>query len=308
LTLLAEVCLAYAVEKSMQRTADKYGENKVRFAVLALGKFAGRELGYGSDLDLVFVYETGGQAETFSLVEYFSAVASGIIRTLKEPTQYGQLYDVDARLRPDGNKGSLVVSDARLREYYAREAQAWERLALVKVRAVGGDPDFAARIEAQARELAFSLPLTREHLERIEEIRAKLAESSSPLSLKRSEGGLAELEFAIRLLQIAHAQRHPEVVHGDVLGALRALESAAILDARDAATLREEYGLFRRIENRLRIRQGRSTSTLPESEQEQRWLAERIGVLGDLASMVNEHKAAVHEIYRSVLKHVGSGG
>lgn len=308
LTLLAEVCLAYAVEKSRQRTADKYGESMVRFAVLALGKFAGRELGYGSDLDLVFVYESGASAGTFSLVEYFTTVASGIIRTLKEPTQYGHLYDVDARLRPDGNKGSLVVSDARLREYYARDAQAWERLALVKVRAVGGDPDFAAQVEAQARELAFSLPLTREHVNRIEEIRLKLAETSSPLSLKRSEGGLAELEFAIRLLQIAHAKRHPEVVHGDVLGALGALEGAGILEARDAAALRDTYGLFRRIENRLRIRQGRSTSMLPESKSEQQRLAERIGVQGDLASIVGEHKAAVHEIYRSVLKRVTAGG
>jgi glutamate-ammonia-ligase adenylyltransferase len=309
LTLLAEVCLGYAVDKARKSTADKYGKAAARFAVLALGKFAGRELGYGSDLDLVFVYEADMPIESgVSPIEYFTAVASNIIRTLKEPTKYGLLYDVDARLRPDGNKGSLVVSDARLTQYYLNEAQAWERLALVKIRAVGGDAAFAARVEEQARALAFTLPLTRENLDTIEDIRAKLAAASSPLSLKKSEGGLAELEFAVRLLQIKYAKKDPDVTPRDVLGALEALPRAGAIAEGDATALRETYLLFRRIENRLRVQHGRSTSILPGAAAEREHLAKRLGFSGDFLGLVNDRKAEVHRIYTSVLQGLVAGG
>ncbi|NUM53637.1 MAG: bifunctional [glutamate--ammonia ligase]-adenylyl-L-tyrosine phosphorylase/[glutamate--ammonia-ligase] adenylyltransferase [Candidatus Hydrogenedentes bacterium] len=309
LTQLAEVCLGFAIDGARESAANKFGECSAGFAVLALGKFAGRELGYGSDLDLVFVYESGvAIACGASPIEYFTAVASHIIRTLKEPTKYGHLYDVDARLRPDGGKGSLVVSDARLREYYRNDAQAWERLALVKVRAVGGDAEFAARIEAETKALAYALPVTRENLDQIEDIRTRLAASSSPLSLKKSDGGMAELEFGIRLLQLEHAPTHPEVARRDVSNALEALSHARAIDAGDAAYLRDTYLLFRRIENRLRVQHGRSTSILPGNADERNRLGKRLGISGDLLSAVNERRAAVHRFYTSVLKRLRARG
>ncbi|MBM3289258.1 MAG: hypothetical protein FJY92_03825, partial [Candidatus Hydrogenedentes bacterium] len=303
LTQLAEVCLAYAVGKARAKVVEKYGDASARFAVLALGKFAGRELGYGSDLDLVFVYEAGAPIECgMSPIEYFTAFASNIIKTLKEPTKYGLLYDVDARLRPDGNKGNLVVSDARLREYYLSEAQAWERLALIKVRAVGGDAAFGAKVEHDAASFAYTLPLTDENLDTIEDIRAKLAAASSPLSLKKSEGGMAELEFAVRLLQIANAAAHPGVAQGDALAALDALVGAGAVRTEDAALLRDTYLLFRRIENRLRVRDGRSTSVLPADAEDRQDLARRLGIDGDLLSLVESRKERVHRFYAAVLE------
>jgi len=301
LTLLAEVCLGYAIAKAREKTAERFGAAAAGFAVLALGKFAGRELGYGSDLDLVFVYESGADTGTTSPVEYFSDVASGIIRILKELTRYGMLYDVDARLRPDGSKGSLAVSDARLAEYYVSEAQAWERLALLKVRAVGGDEAFAAKVEERARRLAFELPLTRENLANIEEMRGKLVTSSARSSLKKDEGGMAEIEFAIRLLQIRYATEHPQLVRGDVMGAADTLEQIGALSGGDSAALRDAYRFFRGIENRLRVEHGRSTSRLPETTDEQAALAKRLDIQGDLVSIVNEHKTRVHAVYSRVL-------
>lgn len=301
LTQLAEICLSYAVDKARRVVAQRFGNAVAGFAVLALGKFAGKELGYGSDLDLVFVYESGVAIESGAApIEYFTAVASNIIRILKEPTRYGQLYEVDARLRPDGGKGSLVVSDARLQEYYTNDAQAWERLALVKVRAVAGEPEFAERVEESVRKLAYTLPLTRENLDQIEDIRSKLA-ASSPKSLKKSEGGLAELEFGIRLLQIAHADTYPDVAQRDVLSALDALSRSKVIDDCEAASLRETYLLFRGIENRLRVQHGRSTSKLPGDAGERNRIAKRLGIDEDLVSLVNDHNAAVHRFYTTVL-------
>ena len=308
LTLLSEVCLAFALEQAQQKVVERYGETKAAFAVLGLGKMGGREIGYGSDLDLVFVYESSAAIESgMSPIEYFTAVASNVMRTLKEPTRYGQLYEIDARLRPDGKKGSLVVSDARLEEYYRTEAQPWERLALVKARAVAGDLAFGADVGRHARELAFTLELTPENIANIEDIRRKIVAASNPLDLKKHEGGIAELEFAIRLLQLRHAAEHPDLKRGDVLGALSLLQKLKVLSPDETRMLHDTYLLFRRIENRLRIMHGRSTSTLPEDPTALARLAHRLGIDEDLVSLVQARKQKVHHFYERVLISVQEG-
>lgn len=303
LTLLADVILDYAVNVALAKTRERFGGVSGGFAVFGLGKMGGREIGYGSDLDLVFVYDANAKTDSgMSLIEYFSAAASTVIRILKEPTRYGVLYDVDARLRPDGKKGVLVVSDTRLEEYYRTEAQPWELLALTKVRAVAGDAGFGEAVARRVRDVAFALDLTQETLAHIEEMRAKLAASSAHLNIKKGEGGLAELEFAVRLLQIRHAARHPELKRGDVLGAIEGLESIAALSTGDAKMLREAYLLFRKIENRLRINLGRSVSTLPEDPGAQADLARRLGLEGDLTELIGACTVNVHALYKQTLE------
>ncbi|MDX9975448.1 MAG: bifunctional [glutamate--ammonia ligase]-adenylyl-L-tyrosine phosphorylase/[glutamate--ammonia-ligase] adenylyltransferase, partial [FCB group bacterium] len=144
LSTLAEVILGHAVRVARTEVARRFGPAEAAFGVLTLGKLGGREMGYGSDLDLLFVFDPDGAIpEGTSRIEYFTALAAATIRVLKEPTRYGRLYDIDARLRPEGKKGMLTVSGPRLAEYYRKQAQAWEHLALMKVRAVGGDTGFA---------------------------------------------------------------------------------------------------------------------------------------------------------------------
>ena len=301
LTRLAEVCLTYMLEQVRRKVAERYGATDAAFAILGLGKLGGRELGYGSDLDLVFVYDAGGaMGSTVAPVEYFAAIAAQTIRGLKEPTRYGVLYDIDARLRPDGNKGVLAISDARLDDYYQNEAHAWERLALVKVRAVAGDAEFGERIERRAREHAFSLPLTQESLQRIEDIRAKIVRNASPLDLKKDEGGLAEIEFAVRLLQLRHAAELPALKRSDVLGALDVLAQNDAIAAEDFGGLIDAYLLFRRIENRIRMMHGRSGSALPESPEAQADLAQRLRIPGHLAQLVRDHKSRAHAAYENI--------
>jgi len=307
LAMVADVCLAYALARAQEDTRRRFGDMPLHFAVLGLGKLGGRELGYGSDLDLVFVHEDlGAKSASMSPVEYFSAQAAHLIRTLKERTRYGTLYDVDARLRPDGNKGVLVVSAKRFEGYYAEEAQAWERLALVKVRAVAGDAAFAGRLVERAHALAFGRPLSQADLDHIDELRHKTATGVSELDLKKTEGGLFELEFLVRILQIQHGADAPSLRCPDVVGAAKALGELGILSGADIDALLDAYALFRRIENRIRMMHGRTGSVLPEDPAQREGLARRLGLTGDLAEMVRERQAWTHARYLAVLQNAAT--
>ena len=302
LTVLAEVILDRVLHRARRRMAVRYGDTPTAFAVLGLGKMGGAELGYGSDLDIVFVH--GANASTDSGMapsEFFSAVASATINGLKERTAHGVLYDVDARLRPDGMKGMLAVSASRLVEYYQHEAQAWERLALVKARAVAGPPDFCTALNELVRELSFHRPFTSEDVAHIADVRDRLAASASPLDLKKYEGGLIEIEFLIRLLQVRHAAEHPALMRNDVRGALTGLQKAGALKDESAQALLDAYTLLRRIENRIRMAEGASGSELPDDPDARADLAARLGIEGDLLDLVNHARQQVRRLYQATV-------
>jgi glutamate-ammonia-ligase adenylyltransferase len=303
LTNLAEVCLEHALAEARAEAEKRFGKTDAAFAVLGLGKMGGREMGYGSDLDLIFVYDGDAALPAgVDAVEFFTFVSSRTIKTLSARTRYGVLYEIDARLRPHGGKGALAVSAAGLEQYYAQQAQPWERLALVKVRPVAGSGAFGETVASRARDLAFSLPLTSEVLDHIDDIRRRINETGSKLELKKDEGGLIEVEFAVRLLQLRYAAQVPELKRGDVLGAIDALTTHGMLSSEDFSHLAMSYLLFRRIENRIRMMQGRSGSSLPESDEESADLAKRLRVQGDLLQVVSEHKRKAHATFVKVLE------
>lgn len=298
LTLIAEVILERALNEAREKAAARYGACDTPFAILGLGKLGGWEMGYGSDLDLVFVYPSDGQGpDGMSAQEYFISVASRTVNRLTEHTPHGVLYDIDARLRPDGNKGMLAVGHDRLAEYYRNEAQAWERLALMKARAAGGDMHFAFQIERMAKELAFSLPLNRETLEQVDSLRRKHAEGAGPLDLKKTEGGINEVEFAVRLWQLRFVRELPELKRGDVFGALDILRENEMVDPAENAVLYEAYGQLRRILNRIRMMYGGHETELPADPETRAELAARLEIDGDIVAFVRAHQERVHQVY-----------
>ncbi len=302
LTQLAEVVIDSVLRKAQGAAAARFGPTPIPFAVLALGKFGGRELGYGSDLDLVFVYDDEQQGDDASTapVEYFAAVASQALKTLKEPTRYGILYDVDARLRPDGSKGVLAIAGQRLFEYYTHEAQFWERFALMKVRAVAGDTPYREALEAQARDMAFSFTPTHSDLDNLESLRRKLAAAASPFDLKRREGGIAEIEFATRLMQLRHAADCPELRRGGVFGALDILADKAFISQDVYRCLYDGYLFFRQLLNRSRMMRGSSSARIPDSPEGLRRLALCLNLQDDLASQIETRAREVHDAYQHI--------
>ncbi|MGC9054527.1 MAG: bifunctional [glutamate--ammonia ligase]-adenylyl-L-tyrosine phosphorylase/[glutamate--ammonia-ligase] adenylyltransferase, partial [Candidatus Hydrogenedens sp.] len=233
LTLLAEVILQDIAIISLEETKQKYGACPLPFAVIGLGKIGGGEMTFGSDLDLIFVYDGHVNsvdeldAIPISPSEYFADVSSRIIKKLKEPTRFGILYDIDARLRPYGSKGVLAISLNQLKEYYKCEADIWEKMALMKARVIVEQGEMTVNIPQILTELAFHFPVSREDVQKSESIRQKMLQQTNPDNLKKSEGGTAELEYIVRWWQRLKIEQCPELATPSVVNALNILLNIA---------------------------------------------------------------------------------
>jgi glutamate-ammonia-ligase adenylyltransferase len=274
---LADVCLARTFEL-VRATATRLRAPPL--AVLALGKLGARELGYAGDLDLVFVYE-GGVDEH----EAASRLAQRLVSALGAFLEEGRLYEVDTRLRPSGQQGTLVSSVAAWLDYHASAAQLWERQALIRCRAVAGDPALGARLEREAerfvyagepgaRQIAEGIARMRERIER--ELAAP-GEERGIGHIKAGRGGIIDVEFAAQYLQLVHGARHPELRVRATLPALAAARGAGLIDEATHETLAGGYRFLRRIENRLRIVHDRPIHEFPAEADELDKLARRAG-------------------------------
>jgi glutamate-ammonia-ligase adenylyltransferase len=222
------------------------GAEGTGLGIMALGKHGGRELTYGSDLDIIFV--SHGTEEATGAAE----------RALKLLTSYSgltTLYEVDTRLRPDGSKGQLVKSLEGYRKYYTESAQPWEVQALLKTRPVAGDSAVGAAFMAMARQVLIerchelTLPLLRETRERIV---AELARKSGGLDIKLGPGGMEDVEFHVQWLQLSYLRDHPSLMVQNTQAALSRLMKAGILERQDGLTLSSLYDYYRKLKTYLR--------------------------------------------------------
>ncbi len=255
---------------------------KARWAIVALGKLGGRELNYHSDLDLVFLLEdegmtSGGKGETpISNEQFATEVVHRLLKVLGGSSKSAPLYAVDTRLRPHGNSGPLVVTLDAFRRYFEGPAQTWERLALTRARVVFSSGGFGRTVSESIHE-AQTRPVDRAMLARgVVAMRWKLEEAHARSDLKRGYGGIADIEFLVHYLQLAHASECPEVLRPNLWDALDALRRLGILAADAHADLREAYDFWRSVESRLRIVHNGGPSDLPESDEELTRLVRRL--------------------------------
>lgn len=281
LTALADAALEHTVRFAMEERAREHGLSpSLRLAVIALGSFGGREMGYGSDLDLFFVYD--GAPDVAS--EECARIAQRVLRLMETPHSEGPGYSLDTRLRPSGNQGMLVVSVEGFARYQEERAESWERQALVKARACAGDAELNAQVIALARRAAYErgapdaarMQHLRNRMER-ELGHERLDRSPARYDLKVGRGGLADIEFATQWLQMRHGT-DPRVRTPEVDTALLALEVCGYLDGATAELFREAWRFLRRLEQRLRISHGTSVSLLEEGAPGLLTLARRMGV------------------------------
>ena len=253
-TQAAEATLAGALELARQELG--FGG---RFAVIGLGKLGGGEMGYGSDLDVLYVADPGELTPAARLAERAQQLLKDDL------ARYGFRYEMDARLRPDGRQGQLVLDVASYRAYYTHSAATWERQALLKARFVGGDLSLGQEFAALAESFVYGASLTDTQAEEIQAMKRRIETERlrDPRDLKLGHGGLADIEWTVQLLQLRHGPRRPRLRTPGTLDALRRLRDEALLTQADWETLSETYLCLARLRNRLYLKAGVSADAPP---------------------------------------------
>jgi glutamate-ammonia-ligase adenylyltransferase len=258
LTDIAELCVRFAYQFAWKELTARHGEpisggQPCGFAVIAYGKLGGFELGYGSDLDLVFVHGSESDSEqtngerALSNAQFFTRLAQRIIHVLSIQTPAGRLYEIDTRLRPSGQSGLLVTSMRALTRYQHEAAWVWEHQALLRSRAVAGSNALCEAFEALRQEVltrkADPQHLRDEILAMRERMRAELSISKADsFDLKQDAGGLADIEFLVDCMVLQNAEQHPALVeYPDKVRQLEALADTGIVDAKTAEALTACY-------------------------------------------------------------------
>jgi len=250
----AEAALAGALEIARRELAFTG-----RFAVIGLGKLGGGEMGYGSDLDVLYVADAGELAQAARLAERAQ-------RLLKDDTgRFGFRYEMDARLRPEGRKGQLVLDTASYQHYYAQSAATWERQALLKARPVGGDAALGREFAALAESVVYGAALTDAQAEEVRAMkrRVEAERQRGPNDLKLGPGGMTDIEWTAQLLQLRHGARRPRLRTPSTLEALRRLRDDALVTQADWETLSATYVCLTGLRNRLYLRAGVSVNAPP---------------------------------------------
>ena len=291
LSWLAEAVLSVAtsiVQKDMQTrhgrpTCFVDGELQYpQFAIVAYGKLGGLELGYGSDLDIVFVHESRGEAQIsdgdrpLENQVYFSRLAQKLVNFITTLTGAGVLYEIDTRLRPNGRSGVLVSAVEAFAGYQLNEAWTWEHQALVRARVVVGSERLRQQFDQIKSDTLGRRPdaglLLREVVEMRERMRTELArESEGSFDLKQGVGGIADIEFMVQYLVLLNACEDSGLLeYSDNIRQLTCLQRLAFIDAADAEALMQAYLYFRGRLHRLALLDDSKTITLDDESAKHR--------------------------------------
>ncbi|WP_447555270.1 bifunctional [glutamate--ammonia ligase]-adenylyl-L-tyrosine phosphorylase/[glutamate--ammonia-ligase] adenylyltransferase [Vreelandella sp. EE22] len=267
LTYIAEVILESVLAMAWRHVARKYGvpaglsEFDPAFLIIGYGKLGGIELGYGSDLDLVFLHDSDGKGVTdgprpLDTPVFYTRLGQRIIHLLTATTPAGSLYEVDMRLRPSGNAGLLVTSIHGFGEYQRQNAWTWEHQALVRARVVAGHPALAEKFETlraelltQAREpdaLKADVVSMRQKMRDHLGTKPGAKEADKTFNLKQDAGGMVDIEFLCQYGVLAFSSKTPALAtYPDNMRILETLAAHGYLGEDEASSLREAYLAYR---------------------------------------------------------------
>jgi glutamate-ammonia-ligase adenylyltransferase len=255
----------------------------MRFAVIGMGRLGGYEMSYPSDADVLFVYTPPDGMADNDVTAAAQAIAEEMRRRLGAPAPDPAL-GLDADLRPEGRQGPLVRSLNAYAQYYARWSRVWESQALLRARFVCGDRDLGLQFEELAGGMRYPQGgLSREQVVEIRRLKARVERERLPRGAdpnthtKLGRGGLADVEWAVQLLQLRHAHALPELRLTRTLEALSAERDAGLIDPADAAAMSAGWTLAAGVRNALTLVRGRPTDQLPRHGVE---LAGAVQLLG----------------------------
>lgn len=316
-TLLGEASIAAALEIVRGELTRKYkiDLHELQLAVLGLGKLGGRGLDYDSDLDMVLVYDDRRPSPVPSLTEaeFYARAAELLVTTLSSMTRDGSLYRVDLRLRPYGSKGLTAMPASGFIEYLEKTAAIWEMLAFVKLRAAGGDAELGAAVEREARRIIHRRALDTDSAELARETRrVRLAlerQRSRPrrgkeVDIKYGEGGMLDVYFAMRLLQLVH-NVPDDGENRSTAAMLERLESNPELADHTASigALADGYRFLSTLDHNLRLTVGRTTRVPLGKQAVLDTIAKRVGLASsaELLESLTMHRIAIREAFGSIV-------
>lgn len=289
LTWLAEAILEQVLRLVWQEMVHKHGYPKrlngsdceLDFVIVGYGKLGGIELGHGSDLDLVFLYDCDPLADTDGArpmdgAQFYTRLGQRLISMLTTRTTSGGLYDVDMRLRPGGDSGLLVSSLSAFARYQEQEAWTWEHQALVRARVLTGSTHLTAEFERVRLEI-LGRQREQEHLrEEVSQMRAKMRHNhgtrntlgglsdeaftaACEFDLKQDAGGIVDIEFMVQYAALAWSWRYPQLVtYTDNIRILDALGEASLISMNDMHLLQEAYKAYRAAAHRFALQKQRA--------------------------------------------------
>lgn len=277
LTTVAECIVRAAVERTMRLTVLKRGVYE--FSVIAAGRLGAGTMDFGSDIDLIFVYRGAEGAET---AERSVRLAQLILSLLTGGGGVHKIYDIDARLRPEGGNAVLAISLDEYQKYLDTRASAWERLAMIRARALFGSGRLGEEIEASLRLFSYRSPFSRADISRIMDIRSRAVENSRKrypglINVKSGPGGLADITFIAQTYAAHYGSNHAALQVRKTEDILGALASERLMDRSDALSLIEAYRFLCDTEKAVRIGTGRPVNTVPATGTESARAARLLG-------------------------------
>lgn len=286
---LAAACTRAALAFHWGKLVIKHGlppgaQNRMGLVVLALGKLAGKELNFSSDVDLIFLRgpqegRTSGP-QSVSVAGFYEALSRAVSRTLGDVTEDGFVFRVDLRLRPEGEKGELCPSVGNALNYFLEWGRTWERAALMKAVPLAGDLELGKAFLRSLEPFLYRRHLDYSTIEEMREMKLQIAAQlrrKPGVNIKLGQGGIREIEFFVQAIQLINAGKIPAVRTSSTLKALSLLEESRVLDHERAGALRDAYLFFRRTEHRIQINHQRQTHVLPKTPDELEELARRMG-------------------------------
>ncbi|MFQ5522778.1 MAG: bifunctional [glutamine synthetase] adenylyltransferase/[glutamine synthetase]-adenylyl-L-tyrosine phosphorylase [Acidimicrobiia bacterium] len=295
-----DVLVAHTLDAAVEAVSERHPlAPRVPLAIIAMGKWGARELNYYSDIDLLFVHQPvpGGEAESR---EAALAIASKLLSLLTSPTFDGPGLRVDAGLRPEGSAGPLSRSLDGYASYYERWGEGWELQALLKSRPAAGDAALGRSFSELTEGIVWERGLDSEALRNVRLIKAQAEEVAPPSDIKRSRGGIRDIEFSVQLLQLVHGRFDPDLRVAATLDAIDALERHGYIDGEEADKLAEAYRFLRHIEHRLQLWDLRQTHRLPSSPQARERLARTLGFVANPLEEFEVHLAEVRSQARDL--------
>jgi|FLOH01.1.fsa_nt_gi [glutamine synthetase] adenylyltransferase / [glutamine synthetase]-adenylyl-L-tyrosine phosphorylase len=311
LSNLADVFLETVYQIACDELEKKSGNRNFRdFCIIGMGKLGGHELNFGSDLDVLLVYDEGeSEPPPEGHSAYYSALSQLIYKLTSEMTPAGYAYKIDTELRPEGDGGGLVLSIQGYEKYFQSRARIWEQQALVRARFVAGNVEVGKKFIESAHKFVYQGKFEYGSLIEISRLRERMElelakESTKGKNVKLGFGGLADIEFAVQILQLMHGKKFERLRQTNTLSSLQSFVSLGLVDQGLAEELQGSYLFLRNLECVLRIIRQTPTNTLPKDNEELAPVARLLGYEGDAVETLADALLADYERHtQQVRKH-----